>query len=166
MSDLDLARNDPRKQLFEQLDGHTAGMLGVSGSGQHMQPMSHFTDPSGGALFFFTSRQTDLFAAMGAGAEAHYTYVGEDHDYHACMRGRLSEETDPALKEKYWNSVVAAWLGEKDDPEVALLRFQLKDAAIWASTSSTVRFGWEILRSNVSDEHQPDVGVTNHVNFA
>jgi len=40
------------------------------------------------------------------------------------------------------------------------------DADIWASTDSTLKFGWEIAKANMSDEKMPDVGVRQHLTFA
>ncbi|MGB7404271.1 MAG: pyridoxamine 5'-phosphate oxidase family protein [Pacificimonas sp.] len=166
MSDTKRARTDPEAQFWDQLDGHTAGMLGVTGSGQHLQPMTHFTSRDEKALYFFSSRSSDLVAAITPGATALYTYVAKDHDYHACMKGKLSISNDPALIEKFWSPIVGAWFADgKSDPDLALLRLELEDAAIWASTDSTLKFGWEIAKANVTDSSDPDVGVSNHIWF-
>ena len=40
MADLKAARDKPAEQLWDQLKDIKAGMLGVEGSGQHLQPMA------------------------------------------------------------------------------------------------------------------------------
>lgn len=166
MSDTRQASTEPESQLWEQLNGHTAGMLGVSGSGQHMQPMVHMAAPEEKALYFFTSKSSDLVKTLKPGAIAHYTYVAKDHDYHACMKGNLTISDDPAKKDEYWSPIVGAWFeGGKTDPDLALLRLDLEDAAIWASTDSSLKFGWEMAKANLASDTQPDVGVSNHIWF-
>ncbi|QPH54991.1 pyridoxamine 5'-phosphate oxidase family protein [Pontivivens ytuae] len=166
MSDLKLAKTDPEAQLWEQLADQTAGMLGLHGVDQHMQPMAHIVDRDAKALYFFTKKSTDLVRAMGPNSMAHFTLISDDHDYHACMKGPLVLDNDEAKIEKMWSNVVAAWYEQgKDDPDLALIRMDLQDAAIWASTNSSLKFGWEIAKANVKDAHQPEIGVTNHVYF-
>lgn len=60
--------------------------------------------------------------------------------------------------------MAAAWWTSKDDPDIALLEFDLGDAAIWASTRNPVKFAWEIQRAKNS-EREPDVGARAHVDF-
>ena len=166
MSDTEKARNAPEDQLWEQLEGHTAGMLGISGSALHMQPMTHMSAREEKALYFFSSRSSELVQALTPGAVAHYTYVNTDHDYHACMKGNLTLSNDRSKIDEYWSPVIAAFFdGGKDDPDLALLRLDLEDAAIWASVGSGIRFGWEIAKANMTTGSEPDVGVTNHVFF-
>jgi hypothetical protein len=45
-----------------------------------------------------------------------------------------------------------------------MLKFTPSTAAIWASTSSTLKFGWEIAKANLTDS-EPDVGYTTKVTF-
>ena len=166
MSDTDKAKTDPQEQFWDQLDGHTAGMLGISGADQHMQPMTHMSARDENALYFFTSRSSDLVKILTPGAIAHYTYVNRDHDYHACMKGNLTLSHDREKIDRFWSPVIAAWFdGGKDDPDLALLRLDLEDAAIWASTGSGLKFGWEIAKANLTTGQKPDVGTTNHVWF-
>jgi general stress protein 26 len=121
----------PEKQLWEQLDKVRAGMLGIEGSHSHMQPMAHQADKDGEArLWFFTSRTSDLFRELSGGAHAHFCVTGKDQDYHACLMGDLHENRDRGKIEEYWNDHVAAWWPTKNDPDIALLVFDLLDAAI------------------------------------
>jgi general stress protein 26 len=59
---------DGRATLFDVLDTQRVGMLGVVGSNQNMQPMTHHADANAGALWFVTSKDTDLVRAVGTGA--------------------------------------------------------------------------------------------------
>lgn len=165
MGHTDKTEKHPEDQLFEQLDHVRAGMLGIEGSHSHMQPMAHMKDKDGAArLWFFTSRSGDLFREMGGGAHAHFCVIGKSQDYHACLMGGLSDNRDPRKIDEYWSDMAAAWFKGKDDPDIALLEFDLMDAAIWASTKNPIRFAWEMQTAKNSDK-DPDVGARAHVDF-
>jgi general stress protein 26 len=165
MGHTDKTEKHPEKQLFEQLDKVRAGMLGIEGSHSHMQPMAHQRDKDGAArLWFFTSRAGDLFKEMGEHAHAHFCVVGKDQDYHACLMGDLAENRDRGQIEKYWNDHVGAWWPTKNDPDIALLEFDLLNAAIWASTKNPIRYAWEIQAAKNSSK-EPDIGARAHVDF-
>ncbi len=166
MSDTDRTRSDPAGQLFDELERVRAGMLGVRGSHQHMQPMSHFLDRDTRTLWFITASDTDLVQAVGAGSEAHYCVVGKDHDYHACLQGGLEISHDEAKLDELWNRVVAAWFeGGREDARVTLLRMPLAEAAVWSSTGNGLAFAWEIARANMDAEHLPDIGEHTVIDF-
>jgi general stress protein 26 len=167
MSDTDRAKTDPKGLLFDELDDAREGMLGIDGSGQHFQPMTHNVDREKEALYFITFRQADILKAIGSGAHAHFTVVGKNGDFHTCIRGHIAEVKDEAKLDELWNPINAAWFDEgRKDPDVVLLKMDLIDAALWASTSSTVWFGLQILKANLSKEAKPDIGTQATVTFA
>jgi hypothetical protein len=47
--------------------------------------------------------------------------------------------------------------GGKDDPDVALLKMPLDEAAVWLNDAGVLRFGIEMVRCATS-EHDPDLG--------
>ena len=166
MSSLTQARENPKEQLFDEIGRIHAGMLGLEGSHMHMQPMAPFLERDTATLWFFTRSDTDLAAKVAPGARAHFCVVGKDHDYHACIAGRISVRNDPARRDEYWNSVVAAWFDQgKSDPKLTMLALDMEDAEIWASTGSTLKFGWEIAKANLNPDDEPDVGVKTSVRF-
>ena len=64
------------------------------------------------------------------------TFASKDHDLFASVHGRLSLDNDPDTIDELWNTFVAAWYeGGKDDPELALLRFDADRAEIWENES-------------------------------
>lgn len=164
MSDLDLARTQPARQLWDELGDVHAGMLGVVNSGDHMQPMAPQLDPESNTIWFFTRRDSDLLKSVGHGAQAHFCVVGKNHDFHGCMIGVLRENKTDAKIEQFWSPVVAAWYSGKDDPNMTMMEFQLDNAMIWASVGNPITFGWEIAKANLSDS-EPHVGVTAKIEF-
>lgn len=165
MSNAKKVQEHPEEELWRQLKHVHAGMLGIEGSKSHMQPMSQFLDREGSRLWFFTSRDSDLFREMGASAHAHFCVIGRHQDFHACLMGQLKESDDLAKKEELWTDIVAAWFNGKDDPNAVLLSFDLIDAAIWASTQNPIKFAWEIERAKDSSA-TPEVGAKADVTFS
>lgn len=167
MASFSEAREAPASQLWDEIDNIHAGMLGLEGTHMHMQPMAPFADPKTNTIWFFSKTTTDLVQQIRPGTRAHFCVVGKNHDYHACLSGVIEQRTDPAKVDEYWSSIIAAWYEHgKKDPTLVLLALHLDDAEIWASTGSTLKFGWEIAKANLNDEKLPDVGVHRRLAFA
>lgn len=165
MADLSAAREKPVEQFYEQTEAVHAGMLGVDGSPLQMQPMAPQIDRPNKTIWFFSRTDTEMAKAVGDGARAHFVVIGKDHDYHACVSGRIEQTRDPEIVERHWNRVVAAWYEGKDDPALTLLALRLENGEAWVSTDSALKFGWEIARANLSEDHDPDVGMKTALNF-
>lgn len=166
MASLDSVKNDPEGHIFDQLSGVRAGLLGIEGSGQHMQPMAHHVDRDAGMIHFITSSKTDLVAAIANSPMAHFTVTGKKHDFWVSLKGPISVSKDQAKLDEIWSSISAAWFDEgREDPEVTLLSLSLHEAALWAATGNPVVFGLEIARANLDEEHKPEIGEHIVVNF-
>ena len=157
-------RTDPNdkasveKRLWKELEHTRFGMLGLTGSHQHFQPMTAFAEPENGQIWFFTKDDTDLAKAVSGGAEAMLIVQAKDQDFQACIGGTLSTARDTARIDKYWNPAVAAWFPDgKDDPRLTLLRLDAKDAELWISKGGAIRFAWEVAKANLTDS-TPDLG--------
>ncbi|CAH0341707.1 pyridoxamine 5'-phosphate oxidase family protein [Rhizobium sp. CECT 9324] len=161
------ARETPVEQLWDEINDIHAGMLGLVGSEMHMQPMAPFVDRQTHTIWFYTKTDSELVKALRPGSRGHFCVVGKNHDYHACLSGRLTQVHDPEKISEYWNAVVEAWYESgKSDPTLTMLSFSLDDGEIWASTGSTLKFGWEIAKANLNPEKTPDVGVHRQIRFA
>ena len=165
MADLKAARTEPEHQLFEEIDGVHAGMLGIEGS-TRLQPMAPELDRASKTIWFFARTTSDLAtAAEGAGTRGVFVLIGRHHDYHATLTGTLTERLDPELRDRFWSPVVEAWFHEgKNDPEMTMLALKLTHAQVWASTHSTLKFGWEIAKAQLNDS-EPDVGTAFELTF-
>lgn len=164
MADLQLTRDDPERQFWDVMKNIHAVMLGQAGGAIAMRPMAPFTDGADRSIWFFTRRDTELFKQLGDGQQAEVVVIGKDHDYHASLQGMLLESREREKRDHYWNAATAAWFNGKDDPFLALLEFRPSVASIWASTSSALTLGWEIMKGNVSAS-SPDIGEHTHIRF-
>jgi general stress protein 26 len=163
MVDINKTRTVPIEQFWEMTDDIRAGMLGIEGSGQHLQPMHPYCEREGRNIWFFSKKDSDLVAAIDSGARGHFCVIGRAHDYHACVSGKLTVEHNKAMIDRFWSSTAAAWYKSKDDPDLTLIKMALDDGVAWGSVG-TVRFGWEVMKANVSTS-EPDVGARQHFSF-
>ena len=126
------------EKFWRALEDSPFIMLGVEGTRDGAtQPMTvNFEDQDrdSGILWIFTANDHDLTRAMGQSNRAIASYSGKGHDLFASLRGTLSIVNDRATIDRLWNPFVAEWYEGKDDPKMALVRFDVEDAKIWLST--------------------------------
>jgi general stress protein 26 len=111
------------------------GLVGVEGD--RAQPLTaQIEDDDGGPIWFFTSSESDLVAALASHRKAVLHFASKGHDLFASVEGDLAVDTDHATIDRLWNPFVAAWFEGKDDPKIRLLRFDAGDAQIWLNENS------------------------------
>jgi general stress protein 26 len=112
-------------------------MLGVEGAREGAtQPMTVLfedEDRDAGVLWIFTAKDHDLTRAMGQTNRAMASYSAKGHGLFASLRGTIQIVNDGATIDRLWNPIVAEWYEGKDDPKLALVRFNVEDAKIWLS---------------------------------
>lgn len=125
-------------RFWKDLKASPFVMLGLDGARDgHTQPMTAQTEGDSGPLWFFTSKDNSLVAALGQSHRAIATYTGKGHDLWASIHGSLSVTDDQTTIDRLWNPHVAAWFeGGRDDPKLTLLRFDTEKAQIWLDGSS------------------------------
>ena len=95
----------------------------------------------------------------GSGGKAMAQFVGKGHDFFACLDGHVQIDQDRAMIDKLWNKQVEAWFpGGKEDPNLALLRFDIDSAEFWEtdmSLSGKVKmlFGGTIKTASEAGSH-------------
>lgn len=112
-------------------------MLGIEGARDGAtQPMTvnfEDQDQDQGVLWIFTAKDHDFTRALGQSNRAIASYSAKGHDLFTSLRGTLSLDQDPATIDRLWSAVVSEWYEGKDDPKLALVRFDVTDAKIWLS---------------------------------
>ena len=125
------------EKFWEALKDSPFIMLGVEGARDGAtQPMTlNFEDQDRdeGVLWIFTAKDHDLTRALGQSNRAIGSYSAKDHGLFASLRGTLRIDNDPATIERLWSAIVGEWYEGKDDPKLALVRFDVEDAKIWLS---------------------------------
>ena len=113
-------------------------MIGLAGvEDGHMRPMTAVTEGERGPMWLFTSKQATLVTQLDSDARAIASFVSKGHDLFASIHGRLAVSNDPAVIDRLWHPMIAAWYpGGKQDPDLTLLRFDAEEAEIWLNETS------------------------------
>jgi general stress protein 26 len=123
-----MAQQDIVATFRAKLEASPFVMVGLE-SGQHSEPLTaQFDEDQPNTLFFFTAKDNRI----ANGGRAMAQFVSKGHDFFACMAGTISHAEDRAEIDKLWSTSVEAWFPEgKDDPTLALLRFDITSAELW-----------------------------------
>jgi general stress protein 26 len=125
------------EKFWSELKSSPFVMLGIEGARDGAtQPMTaNFEDDDrdAGVVWFFTAKDHDLTRAMGQSNRAIASFSAKGHDLFASLRGTLEINNDRATIDRLWSPMVAEWYEGKDDPKMALVRFDIDDAKIWKS---------------------------------
>lgn len=122
-----------KKHLWKKMSEGPFVMVGLTGHG-HSAPLTVQLDKDQvDTLFFFIGKDNRL----AQGGDAMVQFVSKGQDYFACLAGRAAIDNDRAMIDKLWSKPVEAWFpGGKDDPNLALLRFDISDAELWEADVS------------------------------
>jgi general stress protein 26 len=115
-------------------------MVGLAGVEEaHARPLTAQLEGERGPIWFFTTKDSGIVQNLSSDSRAVATFVSKGHDLFATIHGRLAVDDDRATIDRLWNRFAAAWYEHgKDDPKLALLRFDADDAEIWLDGSSLV----------------------------
>lgn len=129
-----------RASFWEALDDSPFMMLGLQGvEDGRTRPMTAQVDAGedgdaedGGTIYFFAAHSEPLVQSLGQSHRAVATYVSKDHKVFAHVHGNLVLNQNRAVIERLWNPFIASWYKDgKDDPDLALLRFDAEKADVW-----------------------------------
>ncbi len=154
-----------RKRLFEALDDSPFVMLGLAGvEDSRTRPMTAQVDAGedgdaedGGQIYFFGARSEPLAQQIGSGHRAVATYASKDHKVFAHIHGTLALDDDREVIERLWNPIIASWYKDgKDDPDLALIRFDAEQADVWeAHAGATLKAALiKLLGRDPGKDHQ------------
>ena len=125
------------EKFWSELESSPFVMLGLEGARDGAtQPMTaqfEEEDRNAGRLWFFTAKDHDLTRGMGQSNRAIAAFAAKAHGLFASLRGTLTLTNDREVIERLWNPIVGQWYEGKDDPKLALVRFDVEDAKIWLS---------------------------------
>lgn len=129
-----------KKKFWKALKSDMTVMLGLEGDEDaHVRPMTAQLEGEHGPIWFFTAKDNALVQNLEPGHRAFATYTSKGHDLFATVHGKLRVDNNRGVIDKLWNQYIAAWYEHgKDDPKLALLRFDLERAEIWNDPSSVI----------------------------
>lgn len=123
-----------KEKLWKKLSEGPYLMMGLTGTGEHSEPLTAMLDKDQvDRIYFFVGRDN----RMAKGGPAMAQFVSKGQDYFACLSGTAMIDQDRAMIDKLWAKPVESWFpGGKDDPNLALLRFDIDEAELWEADMS------------------------------
>ena len=128
------------KKFWDELDSSPFMMLGLQGvDDSFTRPMT--AQVADRKIWFFADKSEELVKALQRSSRAVATYASKGHDLFASVHGTLVLDNDRGTIDRLWNPMIASWFeGGKDDPKLALIRFEADSADIWqASAGSSLK---------------------------
>lgn len=122
-------------KFWEALDDSPFLMIGLQGvDDAFTRPMTAQIDDR--QIHFFANRTEELVKGLEKSKRAIATFASKGHDLFASIHGTLELSDDRAVVDRLWSPAVAAWFKDgKDDPELALIRFDTSSADVWEAAS-------------------------------
>jgi len=147
-------------KLWKTLKSDMTVMLGLSGAENgHTRPMTAQIEAHHGPIWFFASRDTELVKALSRSKPAAISLVSKGHDLFASIEGQLCIDMDRAVIDRLWNGFIAAWFDQgKDDPNLALLRFDPEHAEIWENANNLLASIKMLLGRDPKQDYKDNVG--------
>ncbi len=127
-------------KFWKALADDRVAMLGLDSESGRTRPMTaqilHAIHERG-PIWFFSVKGTDLTDMLDTEQRAVMQFSAKGHELFASVQGTLALDNDRAMIDRLWNRFVAAWYeGGRDDPRLALLRFEPDHAQVWLNDSS------------------------------
>ena len=147
------------RKLWSLIKGIKVAML-TSWDGQqmHSRPMHGYQEEFTGKLYFFTRLDSGKTHEINRFDKINLAYADPDNNTYVSIAGRGHIRRDRQLLEKYWNPHASAWFPKGlDDSDLALIEIEADSAQYWDSTSSSMRYLWEVASANVTGR-EPNLG--------
>lgn len=123
-----------KQHFWKKLADSPFLMIGPMDGSAHSEPLTAQLDRDQvDTIFFFVDKDNRL----AKGGRAMAQFVSKGHDFFACLSGSARIDNDFGQIDKLWNKQAEAWFPRgKDDPNLALLRFDVDDAEMWETDMS------------------------------
>ena len=146
-------------KFWKTLKSDRTLMLGLDGiSDGHARPMTAQFENDWSPIWFFASTDNELVISSTGGSPAIATFMSKGHDIFATIHGRLVVDNNRTVIDRLWNRFVAAWFeGGKNDPKLALLRFDAERAEIWLDDSTLLAGIKLLLGADPKEEYKDKV---------
>ena len=123
-------------KLWKALKSDRTIFVGLDGE-EHARPLTALYEQERGPIWFFTAKDSALVQQLGdSGGAAVANFASKGHELFASVSGALALDMDRDVIDRLWNPFIAAWYEGKDDPKLALLRFDAEHAEVWENASS------------------------------
>lgn len=102
-------------------------------------------------LSFLVSRKAEWVQAIAnSQAIVHVTVTDDSHTRYVSLNGGAMVVTDPAEIVRLWTPAARAWFDGPDDPDVAVVHFDVSDGEYWEGPGGRVGRAVALLRAAFS----------------
>ncbi len=149
------------EKFWKSLHTDRTFMLGVEDvENGHFRPMTPITEHDiGGPIWMFTSKEGAVVKALGDSTKrAMAAYSAKGHNLFATIHGTIELDMNREMIEKLWNPFIAAWFEKgKNDPKLALLRFDAYRGEIWLNENTLIAGVKMLFGADPKEEYQDKV---------
>lgn len=122
-----------KTHLWKKMADSPFVMVGLMDGEHHIPLTAQLDEDQVDTLFFFIGKDNRL----AKGGKGMVQFASKGHDFFACLMGSARIDNDFAMIDKLWDRHVEAWFPEgKQDPNLALLRFDIDSAELWETDMS------------------------------
>lgn len=149
-----------KQKIWTLIKDIQVGMLVTQdGNVPRARPMHLVQDDYDGTIWFYTRRSTEkVLEAQQGDTEVCLTFSDQEEGVYVSMSGKARITDDQNIIDRYWNPGVAAWLPEKEDPDVVMLEIDIEMGEHWAAKESKVFQLYEMAKANLDSDKTPDIG--------
>lgn len=117
---------------------HIAMMTTLAGGGtMSSRPMAVQNKPFDGTLWFLTRAGSEKVDELAQDSEVMLSFAEPKDSKYVALKGRASVSQDRAKIHELWNPMYKAWFPKgEDDPEIAVLRVDVREGDYWEASSS------------------------------
>lgn len=160
----DQAAHDNVFELIKDIG--VAQMVTVDRAGKlRARPMVAQQERFEGVLWFFTSAGSGKIDEIEHHGEVLLCYSDPSRQHYVSVVGEAQVHRDPGKVGELWSEAMRVWFPKgPDDPDIALLRVEVREADFWDAPSSTFVHAYGYAKAIATGE-RPSPGETAHVEF-
>lgn len=149
-----------KQKIWNLIKEIGVGMLVTQDEGTpRARPMHLVQDAYDGTLWFYTKKSAEKAFEAQSDRDVCITFSDQEEGVYVSMSGKARLRQDSEIIDKYWNSLIAAWFdGGREDPDIAVMEIDIRFGEHWKSKESKAYQLYEIARSNINEDHTPNVG--------
>ncbi|GAB3179986.1 pyridoxamine 5'-phosphate oxidase family protein [Telluribacter humicola] len=130
-------------------DIKVAMVVTMEPNGDHRsRPMQTQLFDADGCLWFFTNEHSPKVEELQQHPNINVSYADRGSQTYVSITGTASVVTDRQKIEELWNPILKAWFPKGlEDPELALLKVDIKEAEYWDGNSSRMVQAYKIAKA-------------------
>jgi general stress protein 26 len=143
------------EKLKELLEGTKICMMSTFNQqkGIHTRPMAYQDIEDDGTIYFFTNEYSSKIEEISENNEINISFANTDKNNYVVLKADAKLSKDRAKMEELFNPMVKIWFPEGlDDPNISLIKADVKSAEYWDSTSSKMVFLFNAAKSLITGE--------------